>query len=185
MDSVRYQDKHIWAQNEVSSIPGEITELSGELMLIVGYGSIGREVARRANCFRHAHLGHDAFRQRRCITRRQNPAHLRPRRRIAPRRLGRPRRARHTRHSEIIQRRTFRPNEARRPPHQHGPRHHPRRRRLRPRTQYRPNPRRRHRRRHNRADSRPTARSGRQKISSSRPIPPASATASGVAKPKS
>ncbi len=51
MDSVRYQDKHIWAQNEVSSIPGEITELSGELMLIVGYGSIGREVARRANCF--------------------------------------------------------------------------------------------------------------------------------------
>jgi phosphoglycerate dehydrogenase-like enzyme len=51
MDSVRYQDKHIWAQNEVSSIPGEITELSGELMLIVGYGSIGREVARRASCF--------------------------------------------------------------------------------------------------------------------------------------
>ena len=51
MDSVRYQDKHIWAQNEVSSIPGEITELSGELMLIVGYGSIGREVARRAQAF--------------------------------------------------------------------------------------------------------------------------------------
>ena len=51
MDSVRYQDKHIWAQNEVSSIPGEITELSGETMLIVGYGSIGREVAKRARCF--------------------------------------------------------------------------------------------------------------------------------------
>ena len=28
MDSVRYQDKGVWAQNEVSSIPGEITELS-------------------------------------------------------------------------------------------------------------------------------------------------------------
>ena len=51
MDSVRYQDKSIWAQNEVSSIPGPTTELSGELMLIVGYGSIGREVARRANGF--------------------------------------------------------------------------------------------------------------------------------------
>lgn len=51
MDSVRYQDKHIWAQNEVSSIPGPITELSGETMLIVGYGSIGREVAKRARAF--------------------------------------------------------------------------------------------------------------------------------------
>jgi len=51
MDSVRYQDKHVWAQNEVSSVPGPLTELNGESMLIVGYGSIGREIAKRARCF--------------------------------------------------------------------------------------------------------------------------------------
>ena len=51
MDSVRYQDKSHWAQNEVSSVPGPITELNGELVLIVGYGSIGREIARRVRAF--------------------------------------------------------------------------------------------------------------------------------------
>ena len=50
-DSVRYQDRSQWAQNEVSSQQGPLTELNGQLLLIVGYGSIGRELARRAWAF--------------------------------------------------------------------------------------------------------------------------------------
>jgi phosphoglycerate dehydrogenase-like enzyme len=50
-DSVRYQDRARWSQTEVSSQPGPLTELNGQLLLIVGYGSIGRELARRAHAF--------------------------------------------------------------------------------------------------------------------------------------
>jgi D-2-hydroxyacid dehydrogenase (NADP+) len=50
-DSVRYQDRARWSQIEVASQPGPLTELNGQLLLIVGYGSIGRELARRARAF--------------------------------------------------------------------------------------------------------------------------------------
>jgi D-2-hydroxyacid dehydrogenase (NADP+) len=50
-DSVRYQDRAHWGQQEISSHPHPLTELNGQLLLIVGFGSIGRELARRARGF--------------------------------------------------------------------------------------------------------------------------------------
>jgi phosphoglycerate dehydrogenase-like enzyme len=50
-DSVRYQDHSHWGQQEIWDQPQHLTELNGQLLLIVGYGSIGRELARRANAF--------------------------------------------------------------------------------------------------------------------------------------
>ncbi len=50
-DSVRYQDRAEWGQEQVSSQPYPLSELNGQLLLIVGYGSIGRELARRARAF--------------------------------------------------------------------------------------------------------------------------------------
>jgi phosphoglycerate dehydrogenase-like enzyme len=50
-DSVRHQDRAHWAQEEVSRHPYPLAELNGQLLLIVGYGSIGRELARRARAF--------------------------------------------------------------------------------------------------------------------------------------
>jgi D-2-hydroxyacid dehydrogenase (NADP+) len=50
-DCVRYQDRAQWGQEQVSSQPHPLGELNGELLLIVGYGSIGRELARRARAF--------------------------------------------------------------------------------------------------------------------------------------
>jgi phosphoglycerate dehydrogenase-like enzyme len=50
-DSVRYQDRAQWGQEQVSSQPYPLSELNGQLLLIVGYGSIGRELARRARAF--------------------------------------------------------------------------------------------------------------------------------------
>jgi phosphoglycerate dehydrogenase-like enzyme len=47
-DSVRYQDASRWAQQELWDKPQHLTELNGQLLLIVGMGSIGRELARRA-----------------------------------------------------------------------------------------------------------------------------------------
>jgi D-2-hydroxyacid dehydrogenase (NADP+) len=50
-DSVRFQDRAQWGQQQISGPLGPLTELNGLLLLIVGYGSIGRELARRARAF--------------------------------------------------------------------------------------------------------------------------------------
>jgi phosphoglycerate dehydrogenase-like enzyme len=50
-DSVRHQDQARWAQQELWDQPQHLTELNGQVLLIVGYGSIGHELARRATAF--------------------------------------------------------------------------------------------------------------------------------------
>jgi D-2-hydroxyacid dehydrogenase (NADP+) len=50
-DAVRYQDRAEWGQQQISGPLGPLHELNGQLLLIVGYGSIGRELARRARAF--------------------------------------------------------------------------------------------------------------------------------------
>jgi len=50
-DSVRYQNNSHWGQQDLWDKPQHLTELNGQLLLIVGYGSIGRELARRAHAF--------------------------------------------------------------------------------------------------------------------------------------
>ena len=50
-DSVREQDRARWAQQQIWDKPQHLTELNGKVLLIVGYGSIGREVAKRAKAF--------------------------------------------------------------------------------------------------------------------------------------
>ena len=50
-DSVRFQDRRQWGQQQISGPLGPLNELNGQLLLIVGYGSIGRELARRARAF--------------------------------------------------------------------------------------------------------------------------------------
>ena len=50
-DSVRYQDQTTWAQQSLWDKPQHLAELNGRLLLIVGFGSIGRELARRAKAF--------------------------------------------------------------------------------------------------------------------------------------
>jgi len=47
-DCVRQQDRARWSQQELWDKPQHLTELNGRVLLIVGYGSIGREVAKRA-----------------------------------------------------------------------------------------------------------------------------------------
>ena len=50
-DSVRHQDRANWGQQEMWDLPQQFTELNGQVLLIVGYGSIGRELGRRARAF--------------------------------------------------------------------------------------------------------------------------------------
>ncbi|HEY1424051.1 MAG TPA: NAD(P)-dependent oxidoreductase, partial [Candidatus Acidoferrum sp.] len=50
-DSVRYQDQSKWAVQDLWDKPQHISEINGSLLLIVGYGTIGRELARRARVF--------------------------------------------------------------------------------------------------------------------------------------
>jgi phosphoglycerate dehydrogenase-like enzyme len=47
-ESLRQQEKAVWSQQQLWDMPQHLTELNGKLLLIVGYGSIGREVAQRA-----------------------------------------------------------------------------------------------------------------------------------------
>jgi phosphoglycerate dehydrogenase-like enzyme len=50
-DSVRYQDQAKWSVQDLWDKPQHLTEINGSVLLIVGFGSIGRELARRANSF--------------------------------------------------------------------------------------------------------------------------------------
>ena len=50
-DSVRHQDHSNWGQQEIWNKPQKLTELNGQVLLIVGFGSIGRELAKRARAF--------------------------------------------------------------------------------------------------------------------------------------
>jgi len=50
-DSVRHQDRSRWGQQELWDKPQHLTELNGQVLLIVGFGSIGREIAKRARAF--------------------------------------------------------------------------------------------------------------------------------------
>lgn len=50
-DAARYQEQSKWSAQELWDQPQHITEINGSLLLIAGYGSIGRELARRAKAF--------------------------------------------------------------------------------------------------------------------------------------
>ena len=50
-DSVRHQDRAHWGQQDIWDQPQRLTELNGKLLLIIGFGSIGQELARRAKAF--------------------------------------------------------------------------------------------------------------------------------------
>lgn len=50
-DTVRQQDRAIWSQQDLWDKPQHLAEVNGQVLLIVGYGSIGRELAKRAKAF--------------------------------------------------------------------------------------------------------------------------------------
>ena len=47
-ETLRQQEKAVWSQQVLWDKPQHLTELNGSVLLIVGYGSIGKEVAKRA-----------------------------------------------------------------------------------------------------------------------------------------
>src|SRR5215470_8545044 len=50
-DTVRQQDRGYWAQQDLWDKPQHLSEVNGQVLVIVGYGSIGRELAKRAKAF--------------------------------------------------------------------------------------------------------------------------------------
>jgi D-2-hydroxyacid dehydrogenase (NADP+) len=50
-DCVRQQDQAVWSQQKLWDKPQHFTELNEKILLIVGFGSIGRELAKRAVAF--------------------------------------------------------------------------------------------------------------------------------------
>jgi len=50
-DSKRHQDRSHWGQQDIWDQPQRLTELNGQILVIVGFGSIGRELAKRARAF--------------------------------------------------------------------------------------------------------------------------------------
>jgi phosphoglycerate dehydrogenase-like enzyme len=50
-DSTRHQDRSHWGQQDLWDQPQRLTELNGQVLLIVGFGSIGHELAKRARAF--------------------------------------------------------------------------------------------------------------------------------------
>jgi phosphoglycerate dehydrogenase-like enzyme len=51
LDSYRYQQQHQWARESLGEIEPIMGEIFGKTLGIMGYGSIGREIARRARGF--------------------------------------------------------------------------------------------------------------------------------------
>jgi phosphoglycerate dehydrogenase-like enzyme len=56
-DTVRQQDQKIWSQQRLWDKPQNLTELNGATLLIVGFGSIGREIAKRASALEMKVIG--------------------------------------------------------------------------------------------------------------------------------
>src|SRR5215470_10851633 len=50
-DALRYQQQAKWAQQDLWDKPQHLGEVNGSLLLIIGYGSVGRELAKRARAF--------------------------------------------------------------------------------------------------------------------------------------
>lgn len=56
-DTVRQQDEKVWSQQLLWDKPQHLTEVNGTTLAIVGYGSIGREIAKRARALEMRVIG--------------------------------------------------------------------------------------------------------------------------------